>query len=272
MTDLKKYLLILFVLAFSLSRDAYAQEEATPASVLADSLINAMNNAGENEKVSSGPDQQRIYLNDSIQQHKFNKAEWKKITKDLDYTEEKEKPKEKPKDPDPKNQPHYSTPPVSGAGWLSSGAAQTILIVLAAVALAFIMFKLFSGRISNTKVGNEKIYTLENIEEALHETDLERFLQEAIELREFRLALRIYYLMVLKELSVKEWIKWKKDKTNNQYLNEMFNRPDYKLFRNITLLFEYTWYGEMSVGEKHFNEYAPSFRSYLEKIKNTEQA
>ncbi|MEY4927116.1 MAG: hypothetical protein RI894_1552, partial [Bacteroidota bacterium] len=68
---------------------------------------------------------------------------------------------------------------------------------------------------------NTEIISLEDVENDLHESDLERFLRQALENGDYRLALRIYYLMILKALSLKELIAWKKDKTNNEYCREL---------------------------------------------------
>lgn len=204
---------------------------------------------------------QELYLSDTIHKRQFNKENWEKITKNLDYTEASEKSKPA------KDKPLANhLLPAPGTSW--GPVAGPLLIIIAVLALAFILYKFFSGRLSNTKINHDGAYSIEQVEERLHESDLERFLREAIESRKFRLAIRIYYLMVIKELSARDWIQWKKDKTNNQYLIEMSSRPDFALFREITRLFEYAWYGEMTVEESHFNLLSPRFREFLQRVKN----
>ena len=258
----------IFFLLFLSQGSLLSQNSGIEASPTLDSLVNALN---ENNKVSQhqGPDAQQVYLSDTIHKHPFAKEEWKKAVNGLDYNETKDKPKEK-KDKKKDNSFTYEPPSPSDAGWFSSSIAQTILIIFAALALALIIFKLFSGRISNTKIRKEDNFNIENIAESIHESDLEKFLREAIEKREFRHAVRIYYLIVIKELSLKSWIDWKKDKTNNQYLFEMSQRPNFSLFRDITRLFEYTWYGEMTINEEYFRILDPKFRGFLEELKNTQ--
>ena len=202
----------------------------------------------------NGPSGQEIYLADSIKKHDFNKADWKEATKGLSYNEKSVKEKTK-------KDKHFEHSSSSGSWFnISSGVGQAILIIIVAALLGFILFKLFNGQISNTKVSNQKTYRIEEIEDAIHETDLERYLREAIANKEYRIAIRIYYLMAIKALSEREWIKWKKDKTNNQYLFEMSARPNYTGFRDLTRLFEFAWYGEMTVDEKHFQLLDPKFK------------
>jgi len=211
----------------------------------------------------TGPTGQETYLADSVKKHDFNKADWKEVTKGLTYNEKSEKPKPPPKE-------HHATYDHSenSSSWfqLDSSVGQMILIIVVACLLGFALFKIFSGQVTNTKVGKQKTYRIEEIEDAIHETDLERYLREAIANKEFRIAIRIYYLMAIKALSEREWIKWKKDKTNNQYLFEMSTRPNYSGFRDLTRLFEFAWYGEMTVDEKHFQLLDPKFKEFLKQI------
>ena len=208
----------------------------------------------------TGPSGQETYLSDSIKKHDFNKEDWKEVTKGLTYNEKSVKEK-------PKKEKHFEHNSSSGS-WFSidSSVGQAILIIVVALLLGFVLFKVFGGQISNTKIGKQKTYRIEEIEDAIHETDLERYLREAIANKEYRIAIRIYYLMAIKALSEREWIKWKKDKTNNQYLFEMSTRPNYSGFRDITRLFEFAWYGEMTVDEGHFQLLDPKFKAFLKQI------
>jgi hypothetical protein len=269
LTDRKKYLLSAVLCCFA--SFGFAQDEHGGEF---DSLTNAMNHPAGAEEEREADGQQR-YFDDTIRKRDFNKAEWERITDGLDYREERERPKKeeavKQDDPTAKERrppPVYHEPPSSTGLLGGSGILQVMLIILAAAALGALLFFFFRGKVSNTKVERKGSFSIEEIEEALHESDLERFLREAIEKKEYRLAVRIYYLMAIKELSERNWISWKKDKTNNQYLFEMSQRPNFTLFREITRLFEYTWYGDMTVGEMQFHAIDPRFRQFLNELKN----
>ena len=80
--------------------------------------------------------------------------------------------------------------------------------------------------------------------EDLHALDLDTLLTQAEADRNYRLAVRLGYLRVLRQLSDKELIQWKPDKTNHDYLFELPNGPLPAAFRELTRQFEYVWYGE----------------------------
>ena len=242
-----------------LSPALFAAQDSIPT-VEAEEVIADTTAGGPDEVTYSGPNTEESYLADSIKKTDFSKSEWQKVTKGMDYTETSEKPK-------PEKKKEY-IPEKTGESWFTfnSSVAQTVLIIVAALVLGFVLFRLFRGSVSNTKVGKEKTYSIEELEDALHESDLERYLLEAISKKDFRAAVRIYYLMAIKQLSERDWIRWKKDKTNNQYLYEMSARPNFAGFREITRLFEYAWYGEMTVEETQFRVLDPKFREFLQQL------
>ena len=58
--------------------------------------------------------------------------------------------------------------------------------------------------------------------------------------------------MVIKKLSEKEFIKWKKDKTNGQYAREL-RGTEYELpFRKLTRIFESLWYGQNTLNKQEY--------------------
>lgn len=80
--------------------------------------------------------------------------------------------------------------------------------------------------------------------EDLHALDLETQLAAAEQQRNYRLAVRLGYLSVLRQLSEKGLIRWQPDKTNHDYLYELPAGPLPEAFRELTRQFEYVWYGE----------------------------
>lgn len=146
---------------------------------------------------------------------------------------------------------------------------QVLLFGVVIIALALLLFFLVGGKYTkNTKIKNEKAFTVEDIEERIHESDLDKFLREALSKSDFRLAVRIYYLAIIKELSIKEFIRWKKDKTNREYLNEVIARkPDiYNDFRDTTLAFEKVWYGDIKITEGDYMNISPRFKQFIESL------
>ena len=108
--------------------------------------------------------------------------------------------------------------------------------------------------------------TLDNLDEYLHETDLDRFLREALEKSDYPLAVRIYYLQIIKSLSEKNAIKWSREKTNRDYLRET---REYRLgesFRVATRAYERVWYGNQTLSATDYARLEPEFKNLLSAI------
>ena len=64
-------------------------------------------------------------------------------------------------------------------------------------------------------------------------------------------------------------IDWKKQKTNGEYLSEMYGKPLFENFRNSTNLFERVWYGDIEIDQNKFNIAKQLFDVLLNKIPST---
>ena len=65
----------------------------------------------------------------------------------------------------------------------------------------------------------------------------------------YRLAIRLMFLRLLKNMSEKSIIRYKQDKTNLDYLLELHPTNYYTRFFRITRNYEYSWYGQFNVSE-----------------------
>jgi hypothetical protein len=136
--------------------------------------------------------------------------------------------------------------------------------------IIFIILKTFLGTETNfwnfkktkKKVAEKLIYEDEDI----HETDIDRLLQNAINNKEYRLAIRYHYLAALKTLSNKKLIDYHKDKTNSEYLFEIENSTTRTEFSYLSYVYSYVWYGDFPIDETNYklaeNKYA-SFKTSL---------
>lgn len=220
------------------------------------------------------------YLNSEIKEHTLNKGDWEAIIDGLDYSEQK-KEKEKEEEEDSS----YS-PSSSGASGSSSGGASRsypsgggngefwaslfkiifIIIIAAAIVLLVAQF-MGAGTFkspTNRKVGKtDTKITIDNVEEHIYESDLDRFIREAVEQKKYSLAIRLYYLAIIKELSLNRTINWKKDKTNKDYLKEMRKSNLFQSFREATRIFERAWYGEKEIHETEYLNVKPKFEALV---------
>lgn len=65
----------------------------------------------------------------------------------------------------------------------------------------------------------------------------------------YRVAIRLMFLRLLKNMSEKNIIRYKQDKTNLDYLMELHPTDYYNHFFRITRNFEYSWYGHFEINE-----------------------
>ena len=84
--------------------------------------------------------------------------------------------------------------------------------------------------------------------ENIHEVDFAARLAVAEAAGNWRLAVRLGYLQLLKDLADGGLINWQPDKTNHAYLAELSPAgPLRGAFREATRQFEYVWYGELAL-------------------------
>lgn len=190
--------------------------------------------------------------------HAIDKAHWEKTVKGLNYNEQPEKPIKPPKPNEPLTMPESDYTFLQVMGFL-------LIIGL----LIFILVYLFGkGILFNKKVPSILINPLTELDDRPMESDLERFLREALASRDYKLAIRIYYLMILKSLHESELIVWKKEKTNMDYMRELQEHPQYESLNNNTYVFEYVWYGEKPIYESQFNILSKPFIQLLQLMKS----
>lgn len=113
-----------------------------------------------------------------------------------------------------------------------------------------------------TQLSKKLIYEDEDI----HELNLETLLQQAIDNKDYRLAIRYYYLSTLKGLTNKEIIDYHKDKTNSEYLFEIENKELRTSFSYLSYVYSYVWYGEFPVDENSFKIAQNKYQSFLKSM------
>lgn len=190
--------------------------------------------------------------------------EWRKKREDSKYWENIQKVKQEEKKGEEK--------PTDGLNSDLIKAFATFLLVLIGIVVAFFVVRQLMGlqlRPRNRKIKRQGDLTidLEEIEEKLEEVVLDDFIKEAIQKGNFALAIRLYYLEALKTLSQQKQIRWKKDKTNRDYLIEMRQSAFHRSFQEITRLFERVWYGNRSIDAAIFHEIAPTFQEFIADVR-----
>lgn len=82
----------------------------------------------------------------------------------------------------------------------------------------------------------------------------------------YRLAVRLHFLRLLKNLSDRHYIRYKHDSTNFDYLLQLNQQPWYQYFFRITRNYEYVWYGQFDVDREKFEILKKDFTNLEEKL------
>jgi hypothetical protein len=151
----------------------------------------------------------------------------------------------------------------------AAGFWEMVFYVVMILFLAFLVWRLLNADKSwflykSKTSGQKKISAAENI--VIDGIDFQRHIDEAIDKKDFRTAIRYFYLHTLKMFSLASLIAWREDKTNYEYYKEI-RVPELKehFFEN-TKAFDYIWYGDFYVDDAHFEEVRQSYHSLILKL------
>jgi hypothetical protein len=109
----------------------------------------------------------------------------------------------------------------------------------------------------------------ENLKEDIHAINFEQELETAAEQGNYRLGVRLLYLRTLKQLTDRQLIDWKPDKTNQQYAYELANQPFATEFNALTRDFDYVWYGDFPVDKPQFVTLQANFGAFAQQLPTT---
>jgi hypothetical protein len=132
--------------------------------------------------------------------------------------------------------------------------------ILPYILLALLLFLLirFFINVNSSSAANsaqKKAFVgLSEEEHIIKNEDIQMLIKKALEDKNYRLAIRYYYLFILQLMSEKEIIDWQLQKTNHDYENEI-KKPNLKEdFTKITRLYDYVWYGDFEIDEPQYQK------------------
>jgi hypothetical protein len=155
--------------------------------------------------------------------------------------------RQKPPELDPNKK--YSEP-----FYLQNWFRTLLWIVIIGAFIAVLVWFLIA---SDVKLFRKKAAVLQSAEDIAINEDIfsinyEQELEKAIANENYRLGVRLMYLHVLRLFSEKDIIQYKMEKTNSDYLLQLYNTSYYKDFFRLTRNFEYVWYGKFDISSAAF--------------------
>ena len=188
------------------------------------------------------------------------------------YTDEmpKEQPNRNEKsESKPSSKTEENPPPKTTDGVATTGLLKLLLIVLGIGLIGWLIYYFMGGLAKkDTKITEDTEdlqSSLTNMEENLPMADVETPLEKAIRMGEYKLATRMYFLLIIQRLAAKSIIKWRKDKTNREYLREVRKQTYLPQFMSAVLAYEKAWFGLGEITKEEFE----LNRVVFEQLKNT---
>lgn len=193
-----------------------------------------------------------LYLERELQPTTLNDKKWEQLTRELDYKDREIKRKSKKKVE--KEKPfNWLEPAFLKSLWKGLKIFSFAVIALLVAWVVFLIIRSQSGPKEKKVVYGPHMVDLDKVEDTLLESDIDYWIEAAIQNQQYQVAVRLLYLRMLKSLASRKMIQWQKNKTNRQYLNELTSNPLRTDFNRLTWVFERVWYGEMELKEMEFN-------------------
>jgi len=142
------------------------------------------------------------------------------------------------------------------------GIFQILSYILIIGLVSFLIYLIFS------KINVEKKFELstENISiddmEDIQMLDTDVLLRDALAKEDFRTAVRIKFLAILKRLSKQEKINWRREKTNRDYSRELRKETYGNQFKELAYIFDHVWYGKQQLTKSHYEHIDGQFSSF----------
>jgi hypothetical protein len=158
---------------------------------------------------------------------------------------------------------------VKEGSFMDDFLSKYIWYILIVAVFGFIIYKLFRSEITGLfyRNMNRVNINVSELEENIHEIDFDKQINESVTNKNYRYALRLYYLKSLKTLSDNGLIHWEKDKTNKDFISELSGSDFHPLFEQITTQFNRIWYGDFPVDEVAFEEAKNQFNNFNSRLK-----
>jgi large-conductance mechanosensitive channel len=146
---------------------------------------------------------------------------------------------------------------------------QNFLAFILVVGVVFFIVKAILNKEGGWIFGRDsKAETIDhtNVEAKLQLANFSELVASSRKNGDYRLAIRFYYLWLLRKMSDKKLIEWDINKTNMDYLYEIQNKGLRERYSYHCYVYDYIWYGEFNLAEEEFRKVETSFNETLRSI------
>jgi hypothetical protein len=191
-----------------------------------------------------------------IEERKINSQTLNSVRNDDDYWYANMAPKEEEKK---KTQPKFQVK----TNWFDS----FFWFLLIGGFIALLIWFLSTSNISLLRRSPEVIEIPgEEAADNIFELNFDRDIQNAVNSKNYSLAIRLMYLQVLRLMADRHLIQYAAEKTNSDYLFQLSSTKYYKDFFRLTRHFDYVWYGKFPVTDESFEILRKDFFTFKQAL------
>ena len=107
-----------------------------------------------------------------------------------------------------------------------------------------------NSRYQNDITGSDE--ATEDVYEDIFSLSYTKLIQQAEKEKDYRVAIRLMFLQILKSLSDVGAIQYQPDHTDLEYLQQLSQSKYYKDFFNVMRSYEYAWYGKFFISPEKY--------------------
>ncbi|MCX2743990.1 hypothetical protein OO013_08950 [Mangrovivirga sp. M17] len=159
--------------------------------------------------------------------------------------------------------------PGTGSWFNNAGPVFKVALIIIGIGIILSLLIWLVSNSGKSNVKNDRAVTILSDEEITEKTmtlDFDQLIKQAEDEGNYAYSLRLLYQWVIRILAENEYIIWKKDKTNHQFLNEIKDQEIKSDFRKITLIFEKYWYGEYPIDVNKYIHEKGKFNNLLKEL------
>ncbi|GAA4755317.1 hypothetical protein [Flavisolibacter ginsenosidimutans] len=200
-------------------------------------------------KSNEAPTFSIIKQKDLVDVRKLPQDKVDELKRSDDYWYANMEPKKKE---EPKQEVQTGTKSIFEYAWFRN----LLWIVILCSFIAVVIWYLASSNIGLFRKSSKKINDEteeDTLDEDIFNIQYGKEIEKAVSAKNYRLAVRLWYLQTLLELTSRNFIVYSNDRTNSDYVNKLFGGPYYHDFFRLTRNFEYAWYGGFTLSEEAYN-------------------
>lgn len=134
---------------------------------------------------------------------------------------------------------------------------------------AFVIIYLANSNAGLFRRRNHVIHSDEDMKietDNIFEIHYQKEIDRAVSKGNYRFAVRLMFLRLLKDLADKQVIQYKQDRTNFDYLLQLHSTWRYPDFFRLTRHYEYSWYGQFDIDQDKFHMIKKDFENFNNKL------